>query len=77
MYLTGFADEVSSNIDDQIRVTKELGWNAIEARSIGESNIHDIEKEWKKLMKSWHGKVDEKKHEFFADDVNLKSMGDN
>ena len=42
MYLTGFADEVSSNIEDQIRVTKELGWNAIEARSIGESNIHDI-----------------------------------
>ena len=42
MYLTGFADEVSSNIDDQIRVTKELGWNAIEARSIGDSNIHDI-----------------------------------
>ena len=42
MYLTGFADEVSSNIEDQIRVTKELGWNAIEARSIGELNIHDI-----------------------------------
>ena len=42
MYLTGFADEVSSNIEDQIRVTQELGWNAIEARSIGESNIHDI-----------------------------------
>ena len=42
MYLTGFADEVSSNIEDQISVTKELGWNAIEARSIGESNIHDI-----------------------------------
>ena len=42
MYLSGFADEVSSNIEDQIRVTKELGWNAIEARSIGESNIHDI-----------------------------------
>ena len=42
MYLTGFADEVSINIEDQIRVTKELGWNAIEARSIGESNIHDI-----------------------------------
>ena len=45
--------------------------------NIYESNIHDIEKEWKKLMKSWHGKVDEKKHEFFADDVTLKSMGDN
>lgn len=42
MYLTGFADEVSSSIEDQIKVTKELGWNAIEARSIGESNIHDI-----------------------------------
>ena len=42
MYLTGFADEVSSNIEDQIRVTKELGWNAIEARSIGDLNIHDI-----------------------------------
>ena len=42
MYVTGFADEVSSNIEDQIRVTKELGWNAIEARSIGKSNIHDI-----------------------------------
>ena len=42
MYLSGFADEVSSNIEDQISVTKELGWNAIEARSIGESNIHDI-----------------------------------
>ena len=45
--------------------------------NIYESNVHDIEKEWKKLMKSWHGKVDEKKHEFFADDVTLKSMGDN
>lgn len=42
MYLTGFADEVSSNIEDQIRVTKQLGWNAIEARSIGDSNIHDV-----------------------------------
>ena len=26
MYLTGFADEVSQNIEDQIKVTKELGW---------------------------------------------------
>ena len=42
MYLTGFADEVYSNIEDQIRVTKELGWNAIEARRISELNIHDI-----------------------------------
>ena len=42
MYLNGVADEVSSNIEDQIRVTKELGWNAIEARRIGELNIDDI-----------------------------------
>ena len=26
MYLTGFADEAASNIEDQIRATKELGW---------------------------------------------------
>ena len=42
MYLTGFADEVSQDIQCQIKVTKELGWNAIEARSIGGTNIHDI-----------------------------------
>jgi hypothetical protein len=43
---------------------------------IYESSINEIEKHWKKLMKQWHGKVDEKKHEFFANDVSLKTMGD-
>ena len=42
MYLTGFADEVSQDLDKQIAVTKELGWNAIEARSVWGANIHDI-----------------------------------
>ena len=45
--------------------------------TIYETSSHDIEKEWKKLMKDWHGKVDEKKHEFFANNATLKSMGEN
>lgn len=42
MYLTGFADEASTAIEEQIRATKELGWANIEARNIGDANIHDI-----------------------------------
>ena len=42
MYLTGFADEASQDLATQIEVTKELGWNAIESRSIGGTNIHDL-----------------------------------
>jgi sugar phosphate isomerase/epimerase len=42
VYLTGFADEASPNIDVQIRATKELGWKYIESRNIGDKNIHDI-----------------------------------
>ena len=42
MYLTGFADEAASDIDGQIRATKELGWEFIEARKINDRNIHDI-----------------------------------
>ena len=44
---------------------------------IYESNIHDIEKGWKKMMKGWGAKIDEKKHEFFADNASFKKMGDN
>lgn len=44
---------------------------------IYESNIHDIEKGWKKMMKGWGAKVDEKKHEFFSDNASFKKMGDN
>jgi sugar phosphate isomerase/epimerase len=42
MYLTGFADEGAQDIDNQIRITKALGWNNIEARSIDGTNIHDL-----------------------------------
>ncbi|MBH68276.1 MAG: sugar phosphate isomerase [Rhodospirillaceae bacterium] len=45
MYLTGFADEASQDVRWQIKATNELGWNAIEARNIGGSNIHDISDE--------------------------------
>ena len=43
MYLTGFADEASQDLEVQIHVTKELGWNAIESRGIWGTNIHDLE----------------------------------
>ena len=42
MYLTGFADEASDDIDGQIAATQELGWRCIEARNINGQNIHDI-----------------------------------
>ena len=42
MYLTGIADEASQNIETQIKVTQELGWNAIESRFINGQNIHDL-----------------------------------
>ena len=41
-YLTGFADEAAKDLDGKIRATKELGWSHIEARSIGETNLHDL-----------------------------------
>ncbi len=45
MYLTGFADEASQDLATQIRVTKQLGWNAIESRGIWGTNIHDLDDE--------------------------------
>lgn len=42
MYLTGFADEAAPDIEGQIRATRELVWQFIEARSIKDKNIHDI-----------------------------------
>ena len=47
MYFTGFADEASAALDDQIKVTKELGWTNIEARNVAVGGfpagiIHDI-----------------------------------
>lgn len=52
MYLTGFADEVSQDLEKQIQVTKELEWNAIEARSVWGTNIHDIsEKDFERVRR--------------------------
>ena len=45
MYLTGIADEASQNIEEQIKATNELGWNAIESRFVNGKNIHDISDE--------------------------------
>lgn len=42
MHLSGFADEAADDIDGQIRATKALGWNRIEARKVGTVNIHDL-----------------------------------
>ncbi len=48
MILTGIADEAGALIDTQIKATKELGWNHIEARSVevegfAKANLHDID----------------------------------
>ena len=50
MYFTGFADEASASLDDQIKVTKELGWQNIESRNVQVDGfpggmIHDISDE--------------------------------
>ena len=40
--LTGFADEASRDIDKQIQATKDIGWQNISARMVGNANIHDL-----------------------------------
>jgi sugar phosphate isomerase/epimerase len=45
MYLTGFADEAAAGLDGQIKATKELGWECIEARNIDGTNLHDLSDE--------------------------------
>lgn len=42
MYYTGFADEVSQNIDDQIRATLALGWKSIEMRGVSGKNLTEL-----------------------------------
>ena len=42
MFYSGFADEAGTGIEAQIRATKALGWNRIEARNIDGVNIHDL-----------------------------------
>lgn len=43
MYLTGFADEASAAVNEQIRACQELGWKWIESRNAGSNNIHEID----------------------------------
>ena len=42
MYLTGFADEVGSDLARQIEVCRTLGWTHIDLRSIDSYNIVDL-----------------------------------
>ena len=50
MKLTGFTDEASSDLSQQIKITKELGWKYLSARTMGAANIHDIsEAEFEKV----------------------------
>lgn len=43
--LTGFADEASRDLAKQIAATKEIGWNAISLRMIGDKNVHELRDE--------------------------------
>jgi len=42
MHFTGFADEAADSLENQIRATKELGWEYIESRNIDGTQIHDL-----------------------------------
>jgi len=43
--LTGFADEAGSAVAEQIRAHKELGWDTIEMRMVGEVNFTNLDDE--------------------------------
>lgn len=45
MVITGIADEASPDLEQQIKVHKELGWNTIELRLIGKTNICEIDED--------------------------------
>jgi sugar phosphate isomerase/epimerase len=40
--ISGFADEAAADLEGQIRVTKQLGWSHIEARSVDGQNLNDL-----------------------------------
>lgn len=42
MQLTGFADEASRDLGQQIAATQQLGWRAISLRMIGDKNVHEL-----------------------------------
>lgn len=43
--LMGFSDEAAPSIEDQVRVTKELGWSNIELRTVNNKQIVDLSEE--------------------------------
>ena len=43
MEITGIVDEGSPEIEEQIKIHKELGWNSIELRLIGRTNVCSID----------------------------------
>jgi len=43
MIITGIADEGSPELKDQIRIHRELGWNTLELRLIGKTNVCAID----------------------------------
>jgi sugar phosphate isomerase/epimerase len=45
MIITGIADEGSPELKDQIRIHRALGWNTLELRLIGKTNVCTIEDE--------------------------------
>ena len=56
MYLSGFADEAARDLATQIEATKELGWNAISARTVDGANLHELpEKDFDRVA----GELDE------------------
>jgi sugar phosphate isomerase/epimerase len=42
MILTGIADEASPDLEDQIRVHRELGWGTLELRLVGKTNVCEL-----------------------------------
>ncbi|MCP3968485.1 MAG: sugar phosphate isomerase/epimerase [Lentisphaerae bacterium] len=51
MYFTGFADEAGADIATQIKAVKELGWNNIESRKLGDKSLDSItDYEFKQLQ---------------------------
>jgi sugar phosphate isomerase/epimerase len=41
--LTGFADEAGSEVREQVRAHRELGWDTIEMRNVGKANFAELD----------------------------------
>ena len=55
--ISGFTDEVSDDLDVQIRALKELGWSHIDLRTVGGKNVSSLtddefERAYQKLMEN-------------------------